>query len=351
MSNAIQTQYNPNRNLNEHLLAVGASKTVYALVTPETEKTKRAVLSENETLEQCREAWTGKQDAYHEIFFDTWHEWAKPVVDLDRSLFPFYYPTNGASEALRHVIFNHAARLNHTIHVFEGEYEGYKAMGEAAGLIVKEHTRDGVEGWATVFGGRRNRIESRMGPRDLFFISQPAAIDGMVWRDFNEFIASMPPNSVVVDLTYVGAVPENSIGWERFNMNAPAVHSVIFSLSKPFGAYYDRIGGIFTRKEDPGLFGNKWFKNLLSLRLGTRLMQNHDVFYMSNRCHHWQQDAVLDIGEKLGFRLRASDVYMLARGQGEGELAEYVRRTKNGDLRLCLTPFMARKAETVGPIS
>ena len=38
---ATSTQYNPNQNLNAVLLDAGLSKTVYALVTPETERAKR----------------------------------------------------------------------------------------------------------------------------------------------------------------------------------------------------------------------------------------------------------------------------------------------------------------------
>ena len=101
---ATSTQYNPNKTFNEQLFAAGASKTVYALVTPETEATKAKILgnyqsdARAEYLEQFRDAWTAKQDEYHEQFSDVWHDWAAPVVDLDRNNFPFFYPTAGASE-------------------------------------------------------------------------------------------------------------------------------------------------------------------------------------------------------------------------------------------------------------
>ena len=87
---ATSTQYNPNRDLNERLLAVGASKTVYALVTPQIEAAKATVFGDNDStqredyLDQFRDAWTAKQDAYHEEFFDVWHEWSKPVIDRQR---------------------------------------------------------------------------------------------------------------------------------------------------------------------------------------------------------------------------------------------------------------------------
>ena len=112
---ATTTQYNPNVALNARLNQAGGSKTIYALVTPDTEATKAAILG-NATktgsdsaraahLEQFRDAWTSKQDKCHETFFDTWHEWSAPLVDLDRDQFPFAYPTAGASEPLRHLIY------------------------------------------------------------------------------------------------------------------------------------------------------------------------------------------------------------------------------------------------------
>ena len=351
------TQYNPNKDLNARLIAAGASKTVYALVTPETEQAKRAILEEDGYYDMFRGAWTGKQDALHEAFFDAWHDWSKPVVDLDRANFPFYYPTAGASEAIRQIIFDAAAnslRFTPTkIHFFEGEYEGYRAMAEAAGLKVEVHPRDGANGWHTPFGGRLNRVGNRLRQNDLFFISQPSAIDGNVWKDFNEFIDKMPANSVVADITYVGAVPESAIH-ERFNLNAPAIRNVVFSLSKPFGCYYDRIGGVWSRTEDLGLFANKWFKNLTSLALGTRLLERNGVFDFPAHYAPLQAEAVGKVSEALGFRFTPSDVYILAnhhldedfRSSAEQHaLADYL--TRSGKLRLCVTPYMAEQLGVV----
>lgn len=347
---ATTTQYNPNRDLNERLLAVGASKTVYALVTPQIEAAKATVFGDNEStqredyLDQFRDAWTAKQDAYHEEFFDVWHEWSKPVIDLDRAQFPFYYPTAGASEPIRQIIFAHAANAwNPTnIMVFEGEYEGYKAMAEAAGLDCIEVDRDDWEdaasdGWGVWRNG---------GDHDaLFFISAPSAIDGNVWENFNEFLSKMPKNSVVVDVTYVGAIGP---GFERFNLNQPSVKAVVFSLSKPFGAYYDRIGGVFMREEDMGLFGNKWFKGLTGLRLGVRLMQFNDVFAMHRLYSDLQAVKAAEVGNALSMPLVPSDVFILANGPSPdayGEMGEYLGR--GGKVRVCLTPGMTAEIRAI----
>ena len=340
------TQYNPQVDLNKQLLDIGLSKTVYALVTPETEAIKAKVFGDagtvdrEEYLSQFREAWTGKQDAYHEEFFSKWQDWSAPVVDLDRVNFPFYYPTAGASEPLRQIIFDVAANSTFHrptfVHVFKGEYEGYKAMAEAAGLHVIEHDR---ADWREV-GGR----VSATGERGLFFISQPSAIDGNVWEHFNDFVKTVPHNSLVADVTYVGAVPQKAIK-ERFNLNTPSIRNVVFSLSKPFGCYYDRIGGVFSREEDLGLFGNKWFKNLTSLRIGTKLMETYGVFRYPEFYVVEQNFLIRNAQSKLGLNFNASDVFILATGESDEStpLTDYLRRA--GKLRVCLTPGMALQIE------
>lgn len=55
--------------------------------------------------------------------------------------------------------------------------------------------------------------------------------------------------------------------------NAPAVAGVVFSLSKVMGAYYRRIGGALARDPVEGLWANRWFKNLDSLYLGQRWLE------------------------------------------------------------------------------
>jgi len=337
------TQYNPNVDLNAKLFAAGASKTVYALVTPEVENVRREMLvSDGELrldyIEQFRDAWTAKQDAMHEEFFSVWHAWSKPVVDLDRTNFPFYYPTAGASEPLRQLIYDFAVRSKGRghVHVFAGEYEGYRAIAEAARLKVIEHTR---EEWSTV------SQTMRLG--DLFFISAPSAIDGNIWKDFNDFLSRMPKNSVVADVTYVGAVANVP---ERFDLNQASVRDVVFSLSKPFGVYYDRIGGVFCREENPALFGNKWFKNLTSLRLGTALMNAHGVFDLPRRYRGIQLDAIAAINETLCIRFEAADVYILGVADRHiGDIADYLLRGPRH--RICLTKLMAETVGTSGVVS
>lgn len=343
------TQYNPNAVINERLMANGLSKTVYALLTPEVESVKAEVFGDlnskarREYMSDFREAWTSKQDRMHEDFFDAWHAWSQPVVDLDRTNYPFHYPTAGASEAIRQLIFDHVAKYGRsaTIHVFEGEYEGYRAMAEAAGLKFKEHPRDD---WKESFGP--GRID------DLFMISQPSAIDGNVWADFNDFVHHMSfggrlSGNVIADITYVGAIPEGALT-ARFDLNAPSIKAVVFSLSKPFGVYYDRIGGVFCREQNLAMFGNKWFKNLTSLKFGTALLKAYDVFDIPRFYAGAQERAVQKAREAFSYHFHASDVVMLAIGTPipNDPLSDYLKRGDN--LRICLTPSMAEEAGTTG---
>lgn len=341
---ATETQFNPNVDLNKRLLSAGASKTVYALVTPETERAKMKALGyDNEAdraafMNQFRGAWLGKQDALHRDFFDEWHAWSAPVIKLNRDLFPHTYPTAGASEPLRQIIFDFAAHGGKALHVFEGEYEGYKAMGEASGLEVIEHPRD-----------KWQSLPYEMEEDALFFISQPSAIDGNVWRDFNAFMTIMPDRTVVADVTYVGAVPRTAVK-SKFNLNQESIRSVVFSLSKPFGAYYDRIGGVFSREEDKGLFGNMWFKSLTAIQIGRELMRQNSVFAIPERYASAQIWMCRNVHKELGINLIPSHVFILGVGSLEqsGELVKYVSRA--GRARVCLTFGMAKMIGTAEDI-
>ena len=361
---ASTTQYNPNVALNARLLGAGCSKTVYALVTPETEAAKAAILGSAGAagpdearavhLEQFREAWTSKQGRYHELFFDTWHRWSAPLVELDRGAFPFAYPTAGASEPLRHLIYLYGNLCRRhgrppRIHIFRGEYEGYKAYAEAAFIEVVEHDR---RDWQQVAGS--------LPDGEWFFLSQPSAIDGNVWPHCNRFVRALSARSnaarLVLDLTYVGAIADPPA--ERFAAGEACVRNVVLSLSKPFGAYYDRIGGVFCRNQDLGLFGNKWFKSLAALQLGSELMRRHDVFALPRKYADVQRRQAETTGRSLGLKLVPADVYLLGRADIQKDtdqaLIDYLRRAPADDdttaLRLFLTPAMAAKIGTGCPV-
>lgn len=361
---ATTSQYDPRQKLDLRLRQAGASKTVYALVTPEIETAKAELFGNSggngpdpiraAYLDQFRHAWTGKQNALHRRFFDTWLGWSKPMVPLNAADFPFTYPTAGASEPLFHLIADYGnrarvERFSPRLMIFRGEYEGYKAYAEACGVPVTEHER---HAWRDV--------ADTIDPQDLLCLSQPSAIDGMVWPEANAFLRRLSeranPPQIVLDLTYVGATAEPPA--ETIFADAPCVTAVVISLSKPFGAYYDRIGGVFCRSENLGLFGNQWFKNLTSLQLGIRLMEQFDVFAMARRYASIQQSVAEHAGQALGLALMPADVFILAQASAgadvDPELVSYLTRAPgaiDGRPRLCLTPGMAERIGMASPNS
>ncbi len=328
-----------NAYLNSLLEGAGVSKTVYAYVMPETEKALDEIMDADRASLQdmYREAWTQKQDAVHEEFIDAWKSWSAPVVKFDDRDFPFFYTTSGASEALREAIYayGHRARtqgFSPVIHVFEGEYEGFAAYAQAAGIAVVTHPR---ANWAEAV--------AKIGPKDQFYISQPSAIDGNVWGDFDAFAAALearqPSADIVLDLTYVGCVARSF----TVKTESPNIRCILFSLSKPMGVYYHRIGGMLSREAYPGLFGNKWFKNLLSIRLGTKLLREYGVHELATKYAQMAQGvAIKEASDRLGLDLVPSDVFLLATAElkeGAKDLEKYLSRA--GRLRVCLTPSIA----------
>lgn len=337
--------------IKQALLDVGASGTVYALVMPESEAALGSVVGasrpggtdtrHDEFLSMFREPWTQKQDAMHEEYFERWLEWSAPVVGIDAEAFSYRYPTSGASEGIVKLMAEYLARCRTSgmtphVHVFEGEYEGFASFAKGLGIEVVRHPR---ADWRSI------ARESKGGQ---FWISQPSAIDGMVWDDFDAFCEMLDNTQhglieVVPDLSYVGAVARPY----HFSLDHRVIRSVVISHSKPFGGYYIRCGGVLARGERPTLFGNKWFKSLTALAWGVEMMKRHDVFELPRRYRRAQDEAAVEIGRRLGIRdLEPCDVMMIAKApvpdDGMDDIAASLVRGE-GDariLRICLTPEM-----------
>jgi hypothetical protein len=334
--------------LNGILTKAGVSKIVYALVMPETEATIDAVL-DGEQHSQVgrdrfhhlfREAWTQKQDATHEEFFRRWQQWVQPVVRYSPTEFAYAYPTAGASEALRESIHAFAARARRSsecvrLHVFHGEYEGFAAYAAAAGIDVQVHRRDA---WTESI--------AQIGQHDQFFVSQPSALDGCVWPDFQAFADRLyqvqPTAQIMLDLSYVGCVAKPFL----VPAESPNIHAIFISLSKPAGMYYHRIGGMLSKSEYPGLFGNKWFKNIASLAIGTEFMTRYAVRELPSKYQAVQLQVIQEINASLSLRLQPADILLLGIGAPHSDpspLEKFLFRGSPGaqKVRVCLTPRIA----------
>lgn len=268
-------------NKNELAELHGVSSTVYSLILKETHEIEQ-MCRKSMPFELYGQPWTAKQDSMHVEFFETWVERilskCSNVESFEQmnELFPFYYPCNGSSEAIRDVIS--AIPKDECIICFEGEYEGYKALAGAYQVdcfeIEREHDLKELHDAFYLMNREFKAIH--------FFISQPSSIDGNVWLKFDEFMKSIQSLNVFdfnikvhLDLCYVGST-SNSLDINITNYDC--IENIFFSLSKVYGVYFHRIGGVFCRNERKGLWGNKWFKNLFSLYFGTELMKQlgHD---------------------------------------------------------------------------
>ncbi|WP_439568133.1 hypothetical protein [Sphingopyxis sp.] len=323
------------------LLAAGASGTIYSLVMPESEAALAAIVdARRRYFDMYREPWSQKQDDMHVAYFDKWIQWSRPIVDFPAAIFPFRYPTAGASEGIFKIMAEYLVACRRdgsdpSIHIFDGEYEGFPAYAGSLGIDVVRHERANWRDVPAVLGGRA-----------MFWISQPSAIDGMVWDDFGPFIERMararPDVAVIPDLTYVGSVARAF----SVDLHAPNIPAFVISHSKPFGGYYHRVGGVFSRSELPSLFGNKWFKNLQSLAWATEMMTRHGVFDLSLKYRAVQEEAARRVGRALDVpELAPADVMLLGIApahEGQGDLVRNVFRGSGNErvVRLCLTPSM-----------
>ena len=324
---------------HEQWLALGVSKTVYSLPYPQVRAHLATVAAHVESrLARHDNPWEKKQDAMHDGLRAAWLTYAAKAQFQLGSHLTHFYPTAGASEAIRETIATIGARDSKKtsyqrpgIAIFEGEYEGYEAIALGLGMRVMKIPR---AQW-------KSGLERAWNEGYDFFLSQPSAIDGNYWNEYSEFLAFANDvgGRVHLDVSYVGAceriVPISS--------QSPAIKSVFFSLSKPLGVYYRRIGGCFTAEANPLLYGNMWFKNLDSIADGEALLQEFDPGEMPRAWAHARKMAIERLEKEHGWNLTPCDVFLLAQGRGPG-LAE-LARLPGGSARVCITPSIARAIE------
>jgi len=328
------------------LNALGVERTVYSLIYPETREVQKEFWANAQTdlADLYERPWLKTQNALHHRLFEEWREWSSPVLSLDMNHFPHRYPTNGSSEAIRDAI-THLPR-GCRIHVFAGEYEGYEAIAKGCGITVIKHDRYDWEWKDHPLG------VDAFNEGDVFILSQPSSIDGNLWPQFRNFLALADRLglNVWVDLCYVGTIP---FKYHVDLVGFLCVSKVFWSLSKVFGVYYHRIGGVLSRDEMPGLYGNMWFKNIASIELGRKLMKTYSVYYLPAKYNVIQRLVIGDINRKLlqvyspdPVLVQPSDVVILGHQKtGDNlvhlEINQQLHRANNIN-RYCLTPAMNR---------
>lgn len=343
------------------------SLTVYSVVWPFTEALMRQCLVEEteQMLSRHRRAFTKHQDPLHDGFFEAWKTFAQPCVK-GLAQFPERYPTAGSSEAIREIIRQACARQQALV-VFDGEYEGYEALASHQGTQIIRVNR--AQWQETLAQWCAQGVPWGPGGAQ-WWISQPSAIDGNAWTEFQAWldeVIQLPDCQVWVDLCYVGSARLNA---PIVLPDHPSLGGVVFSLSKVMGAYYRRIGGCLSREEIPGLWGNRWFKNIDSLYLGQRWMEQAGTAQEVAAATHAYQTAAMplalsalggaDLWERHGVIWTASDVPLLmhALPQGspppgwEGLWQAMLRgRDAPASLRLCLTPSIEALIQEHGHVA
>ena len=313
----------------------GISKTVYSLYFPETASIVKKLWENQEPLHSMYEAaYTKKQDPYHLSFGETFKKWSSPSLMVKWEDFSYFYPTNGASEAIREQLAYLSNTSIKTLFVLEGEYEGYEAIAIPLGFNVIKLDKSKV---------LSNIYDDELKKGGYFFISQPSSIDGNVWEDFDNFVIKM--NSfekvdIYIDTVYVGCIDKDY----SINLNYNCVKGIFFSLSKSFGVYYHRIGGVFLKESNPLLYGNMWFKNIFSLKLGEELMNNFDVNYFPQKYKNVKEQAIKEVELSLGIQVEPADALLLSNAKKSGKDYEgfIVRSQINENIRICLTPIIEK---------
>ena len=336
---------------SDALLAAGVSKPVFDCKWPETRALAASLwkaLPDGLADELYEAPYSGRQDHINGRFLERWIDWTAVALQLDHTALAYRYAAAGSSEGIRERIAHYAVERHQcgrppVLHVLDGDYEGYAALAEGYGIAVIRHDR---ARWAESLSACVRSPDAD----DLVLLSQPSAIDGNLWGDLDEFLSFIeqryPRLRVGLDVTYVGSVAR-AYG---IDARSPAIETIFFSLSKVFGVYYHRIGGVLTRQALPGLFGNKWFRNTFSLHLGERLMAGHGLHEIPGRYAPRQAEAVSRVSSALGVPAVASDVVLLASHPWQDDLPAVVTPLRRGPMvRYCLTPALDRLLAESGP--
>lgn len=296
-------------------------KTIYSLQFPEVKElvedlwlSKPHYLFDNNYKNQQ----VGKESE----FYQEWRRWSAPIVKFDANEFNHFYATAGSSEAIREVIWT-LKQNNKRLVLFENDYEGYSAFAESACLIVAKINRD-------------DYLNFKFESTDVVMCSNPSSIDGSFWLEYDSFMKYMLSKNqhvdIYLDLCYVGTT---DLIESRLNLNYENIKAIFISLSKTYGIYFHRVGGVISKNEIKGLYGNQWFKNMFALELGIKLMQKFPVDYFSKK-YETVKDAVVRTCEKdLNIKIKKNDILILA--ISEDIHIDYQR----GNLsRICLTPLL-----------
>lgn len=266
------------------------------------------------------------------------YKYKKIIIGLEN--FENIYPSAGSSDAIFKTLAYLKTNGCEMINVFKTEYEGFGISARALGLEVVEHD-------IKIFN-------PNIKTKGVWYISNPSAMDGNILD--KKLLKTMldSGNKIIFDFAYVGTTEKT-----LFDVSHKNVMGVLFSLSKPYGVFEERITGFaFLRDEyfkkeniDQFLYGNRWFtdkvRTLQSLKLVEDLgPRSNGNFPMFKKYKKIQKEIISYLNNEYNIPFKESDSFLLAYIKKEDligiseEKLNIIKDFKRGDnYRFCLTPY------------
>ena len=269
-------------------------------------------------------------DAIHEPVID---EFVKTYEDITVGLSEFKnrYPTSGSSEAIFKYLTELRVKGVTDIYTLEGEYEGYKEYSKILGIETTEVNLKEIDPKALKPG--------------MWFISNPSARDGNIIS--NDVISGIcdAGHNVAMDFSYVGNTKDY-----KYDASHPNITVAFFSLSKPYGLFWERIGFTFSREPMQSLFANKWFKDVRGLLIAANVIDKIGPAGLHPLYKATQEKIVHDLAREAEIPLVPSDALLLGHITEEDsrhldapqqKVLEMFKRGRG--YRVCITPSLEKE--------
>jgi hypothetical protein len=315
--------------------------TIYSYYSPEVRTVVKTALIEQNRSDgihaTLKQNYDPGLDELHLPLMDRYERFARSEGVIGLNTFDEKYFTNGSSEGIFHLISG--LLPGESLYQLDGEYQGYKAYGDAIGRMV--HTATDLD----------ELMDDGFHP-GLVILSNPSSRSGnCVSNETIKYIGTK--HRIVIDLAYMGMTQRPL----NLDLTNPSIIAVVGSLSKPFGMYYYRIGFCYSRYPIASLYGNKWFKNALSIKLGEAVLDHFDPKNLQgfkDRYFDLQEKAVGKLNDMYNLdnrlagatqrRARPSDVWLLAnapwRDFEPNDLLPFKRGEQNPMLSFLLDPVL-----------
>lgn len=248
--------------------------------------------------------------------------YADALPGLDQ--FGHRYPTAGSSEGLFHLIAGLKSEGIESIYTIKGEYEGFSAYASHLGLRTIE-----------VDPMTDTRLCSKPG---VWIISYPFAKNGSILpASFIHQICNQG-HRIILDFAYLGLTAPFSL-----DIAHPNIIAAVCSLSKPFGLFRFRIGYLFSRREIPSLYANRWFKDIGRHLQGLLVVEQLGLNGIYKRYRKTQVQIVEALRERFQAPFKTADALLITNISVD-ECPEKFREQfrpylRYDNYRFCLTPY------------